>query len=95
MSYTGGAVDMYIPYTDEDTEIFAYDVNALYPSRMSECLMPTGNPVFFKGDIRQTDSEALGFFYCNIIAPDKLEHPILQTHIKTEAGIRTIAPLGE
>lgn len=36
----------------------------------------------------------LDFFYCKINTPDNLEHPIIQTHIKTEDGIRTIAPLG-
>lgn len=36
----------------------------------------------------------LGFFYCNITAPEHLEHPIIQTHIKTQDGIRTISPLG-
>ena len=36
----------------------------------------------------------MGFFYCKRIAPDNLKHPILQVHIKTKDGIRTIAPLG-
>lgn len=47
-SYTGGAVDMYIPENPEGTEVFAYDVNSLYPSRMEECDMPVGNPVYLK-----------------------------------------------
>jgi hypothetical protein len=94
MSYTGGACDMYIPFNKENKNIYAYDVNSLYPSVMKECDMPTGNPVFFQGDIRAVDKNAFGFFFCNIIAPENLNHPILQTHIKTENGIRTIAPLG-
>lgn len=92
MSYTGGAVDMYIP---EGEKIFCYDVNSLYPFVMKECNMPTGKPVLFKGDIRKIDPDAFGFFYCKIITPTNLLHPILQTHIKTEHGVRTIAPLGE
>jgi len=56
--------------------------------------MPVGNPIFFNGDIRKIDANAFGFFYCEIIAPDKIKHPILQTHIKTNSGIRTIAPIG-
>src|SRR5580693_2235467 len=82
-SYTGGAVDMYIPFNNEDTKVYAYDVNSLYPSVMLE------------GDIRVIDPKAFGFFYCNIIAPNNLEHPILQTHIKTEGGLRSVAPLGQ
>jgi len=92
-SYTGGACDMYIPSNKEE-KIYAYDVNSLYPSIMKDCDMPVGNPTFFEGDIRLINPDAFGFFYCNIIAPDNLEHPILQTHIQTENGIRTMAPLG-
>lgn len=92
--YTGGAVDMYIPENPEGTEIYAYDVNSLYPFTMDEFYMPTGKPVFFSGDIRKVEQDAFGFFYCKITAPDNLKHPILQTHIKTDDGIRTIAPLG-
>jgi len=35
-SYTGGAVDMYIPKAPEGVKIFSYDVNSLYPTMMSE-----------------------------------------------------------
>ena len=93
--YTGGAVDMYIPENTDNTEIYAYDVNSLYPFSMDEKAMPTGKPIFFKGDIRNVDPNAFGFFYCNIKTPIDLLHPIIQTHIKTENGLRTIAPLGE
>jgi len=94
MSYTGGAVDMYQPYNEEGTKIHCYDVNALYPFTMEDKLMPTGKPIFFRGDIREVDPNAFGFFYCNIITPTDLLHPIIQTHVKTEHGIRTMAPLG-
>jgi hypothetical protein len=93
-SYTGGAVDMYIPENPEGAEIFCYDVNSLYPSTMKDKLMPAGKPTFFTGNIRKIDPDAFGFFYCKIIAPDNLEHPIIQTHVKTGEGTRTIAPLG-
>jgi hypothetical protein len=56
--------------------------------------MPVGIPTYFKGDIRLINPEAFGFFYCEIIAPDDIKHPIIQTRVKTENGIRTIAPLG-
>jgi hypothetical protein len=35
-----------------------------------------------------------GFFKCKITTPEYLEHPIIQTHVKTSNGIRTIASLG-
>jgi hypothetical protein len=57
--------------------------------------MPIGYPTYFIGDITLIDPNALGFCYCKIKAPDNLKHPILQTHVKTNGGIRTIAPLGE
>ena len=92
--YTGGAVDMYIPYNKKGVKVKGYDVNSLYPSRMRDCDMPVGNPIFFKGDIRLIDANAFGFFYCEIIAPDNIKHPISQTHVMTNNGIRTIAPIG-
>jgi len=94
-SYTGGAVDVYIPENKKGTEVYCYDVNSLYPSVMSDNLMPIGTPTYFEGDIRKIDKDAFGFFYCNIVAPEYLEHPIIQTHVKTTNGIRTIAPLGQ
>jgi hypothetical protein len=85
---------MYIPYNKKGIKVKGYDVNSLYPSRMRDCSMPVGNPIYFNGDIRKIDANAFGFFYCEIIAPDKIKHPILQTHVKTNSGIRTIAPIG-
>jgi hypothetical protein len=92
--YTGGSVDVYIHKSKPGVKIKCLDVNSLYPSQMESQLMPIGTPTFFKGDIRAIDSSAFGFFYCKIIAPDNLLHPIIQTHIKTSNGLRTIAPLG-
>jgi hypothetical protein len=92
--YTGGAVDMYIPTAPEGTKIYCYDVNSLYPFVMDQFDMPIGKPLYFLGDIRKVDPNAFGFFYCKIIAPDNLLHPIIQTHIKTKNGMRTVAPLG-
>jgi hypothetical protein len=93
--YTGGAVDMYIPENPDGTKVFAYDVNSLYPSTMDKLDMPIGKPVLFEGNIRLIDPNAFGFFYCKIKAPNNLEHPILQTHIKINNVISTIAPLGQ
>jgi hypothetical protein len=92
--YTGGAVDMYIPESKSGIKVKCFDVNSLYPSQMHSQLMPVGTPTFFEGDIRKIDSNAFGFFYCEIIAPDNILHPILQTHVKTNNGMRTLSPIG-
>jgi hypothetical protein len=44
LSYTGGAVDMYIPNLIKGKKIYAYDVNALYPSVMLVKETPIGSP---------------------------------------------------
>jgi hypothetical protein len=103
-SYTGGAVDVYIPHNRMSNffskikakfiKLYYYDVNSLYPSVMANTPMPLGQPIYFKGDIRQVEPEAYGFFYCKITSPEYLEHPILQRRVKTVDGIRTIAGLG-
>lgn len=93
-SYTGGSVDMYIPENLKGERVYVYDVNSLYPYVMEQFDMPTAQPTHFYGDIRKVDPKAFGFFFCKINAPKGLMHPILQTHVKTDAGIRTVAPLG-
>ena len=103
-SYTGGAVDVYIPHNRVSglldnikakfITLFYYDVNSLYPSVMANLDMPIGKPTVFEGNIRLVEPDAYGFFYCNITSPDNLEHPILQRRIKTSDGVRTIAGLG-
>lgn len=40
------------------------------------------------------EPNAFGFFYCEIVSPSNLEHPILQRRVVTEEGVRTIAGLG-
>jgi hypothetical protein len=102
-SYSGGAVDVYIPHNRTNSffdkvkalfqRIFIYDVNALYPYVMANHPMPIGLPTYFEGDIRKIDPEAYGFFYCKISSP-YLQHPLIQRRIKTKNGYRTIAGLG-
>jgi hypothetical protein len=43
--YTGGSLDIYKPY---GKKVYRYDVNSLYPILMTDCLMPTGEPVLFE-----------------------------------------------
>jgi hypothetical protein len=92
--YTGGAVDMYIPESAKSVEIKCYDVNSLYPSQMDEQLIPIGSPSYFEGDIRKIEEHTFGFFYCKIIAPEDILHPIIQTHVKINGVTSTISPLG-
>jgi hypothetical protein len=92
--YTGGAVDVYVPQNKKDTKIWVYDVNSLYPYVMNEFDMPVGKPIYFEGDIRKIEPDAFGFFYCKIVTPNDLKHPIIQTHVKTKNGLRTVAALG-
>nr|YP_009487183.1 hypothetical protein [Russula compacta]AWB36085.1 hypothetical protein [Russula compacta] len=93
-SYSGGAVDAYIPENLFGEKVFVYDVNSLYPFVMKTYPMPVGTPTFFEGDIRKVDPNAFGFFFCKIIYPENLKHPIIQTRVKINNSVRTIAPLG-
>ena len=98
-SYTGGSVDMFIPYFNNininNNLLYNYDVNSLYPYIMLNKPMPVDNCTYFEGDIRKFDKNAFGFFYCKIETPENIEHPIIQIHHKTIDGIRTLAPLGK
>lgn len=93
-SYTGGATDMFIPTNRKNEKVYGYDVNSLYPFIMSNYPMPVGNKTYFKGDIRKINSDAFGFFYCRITTPTNIKHPILQTHVQTKSGLRTVAGVG-
>jgi DNA polymerase type B, organellar and viral len=90
-SYKGGATEAYIPF---GKDIKGYDVNSLYPTAMKTFDMPTGEPVYFEGDILKTDSSAFGFFEAKVNAPTDLNIPVLQTRLKTNNSIKTITPVG-
>jgi hypothetical protein len=89
--YTGGSVDVFKPYGEN---IYHYDVNSLYPFVMKENLMPVGKPIYFEGDIFQYNKEAYGFFEVEVISPENLNYPILQTRIKINSTNKTISPIG-
>lgn len=102
LSYTGGAVDVFKPHnkiglfnnSNKYNKLYYYDVNSLYPFVMKNAPMPIGKPIYFDGNIRLVEKDAYGFFYCKIISPLDINHPILQRRIVTSEGIRTIAGLG-
>lgn len=104
-SYTGGSVDVYkscsgkeINSSVEREKIYRYDVNSLYPFAMKNYPMPVGTPIYFEGDILNVNSnikeKPFGIFEVDIISPENIEIPLLQTRIKTDNGYRTIRPLG-
>ena len=47
------------------------------------------------GRLQSLNPEAFGFFYCKIKTPNDLKYPVLQTHVKTKDGLRTMAALGQ
>jgi len=99
-AYTGGAVDVYKPYSEKGKKVYRYDVNSLYPYVMQSFNMPVGNPTFFEGDISLVGpgssynliNKLFGFF--ELEAPKSMKVPLLQTRLKTKNGDRTVAPLG-
>ncbi len=85
---------MFIP---KGNNIHVYDVNSLYPFVILNYKYLIGKSIYFIGDILNSiavGTNAFGFFYCRIVAPINLLHPILQTHVKINNSIRTISPLG-
>lgn len=90
-AYTGGRVDVFKP---QGKDLYYYDVNSLYPTVYSSQPVPTGNPEYFKGNVLDHYPDAFGFFRCKIEAPVDIKVPILQTHVETKSGTRTVAPLG-
>lgn len=91
-AYTGGNVDMYKPYGQN---VYEYDVTSLYPYGMKHKPMPTGEPRYFEGDIYLIFPDAFGYFEAEIITPENLFIPILQTKVRLADGsYSTISPLG-
>ena len=76
--------------------IYYYDVNSLYPYIMSLFELPCGKIVYFEGNIYDENliinniipQNVLGFYYCKVIAPTNLLHPIIQLRINNT----TLAP---
>lgn len=92
-AYTGGMVDVYKPTSIG--KVFSYDVNSLYPFTMKRYPMPIGTPKYFTGDIFKINSDAFGIFEVEVVAPDNLFYPVLQTKVKSDNVNQTISPLGK
>jgi len=98
-TYTGGSTVMFLP---NGKNIYAYDVNSLYPTVMKKEQMPVGNITYFEGDILASLGELdranppLGFFEVEITSPseNEIKHPIIQTKVDTGNGLHTLSPLG-
>ena len=75
-SYTGGAVDVYIPHNRIGSfylavkaffkRLYYYDVNSLYPTVMAKHPMPIGKPIYFEGDIRKVEGTPKKTSNCNV-----------------------------
>jgi len=50
--------------------------------------------IFLEEDIRKYNLNIFRFFYYRVTISENLEYLILQTHIKTKGGFRTIVALG-
>lgn len=71
-SYRGGWCYVNPEYQNKDIgQMFVYDVNSLYPSRMRYCLLPYGEPKYFAGEYK-TDTE-YPLYICHIKATFKLK----------------------
>jgi hypothetical protein len=91
--YTGGSTDLFIPYGEN---VSIYDINSLFPFCMATKPMPIGKYYRFEGDIRLIEDKPFGFFEVIVHAPiqEHIQHPIIQTRVKTNTGVRTVSPLG-
>jgi len=58
--------------------------------------LPIGNIQYFEGDILKLypHKTPFGFFEVEIIAPNTIKHPIIQTKVDSGNGLRTVSPLG-
>lgn len=90
-SYTGGSTNMFIPILPSNKKIYAYDVNALYPSVMKNNAQAIGNAIYKEiGEgVRELtkNSKLFGFFNTEIVAPSDLMYPILQIHYSKPSWI--------
>jgi DNA polymerase type B, organellar and viral len=99
-AYTGGHVDVYKLYSNEETH--SYDIVSLYPTVMLNNEFPVGKITHFIGNIL---SEKLNFnldfllkrhafVKCDIFVDKSLNKPVYQTHIMLNRQKRTLCATG-
>ena len=83
---------MYKPFGEN---LRCYDANSLYPSRMKDTLFGVGQIIQFKGDITLLGPKKVWFAKVEVETKYDLDHPLIQLHLETKSGIRTVAPNGK
>lgn len=68
--------------TNENEQIFYYDVCSLYPDRVSKCEYPIKHPVVYKEDFDYSLKSYFGFVLCKVLPPHDLYLPILPMKIR-------------
>lgn len=92
LGFTGGSTEMYKPFGEN---LRCYDANSLYPSRMKDTLFGIGQIIQFKGDITLLGPKKVWFAKVEVETKYDLDHPLIQLHLETKSGIRTVAPNGK
>lgn len=87
--YMGGRSDVFIP-SGED--LYAYDVNSLYPSVMVGNKMPGGKPVWHPDLTQHKLEDIFGFVEAVVWCDDKEERPYLPTRRAKEGTL--LFPVG-
>ena len=99
-AYTGGHVDVYKLYSNE--EIHSYDVVSLYPTVMLNNEYPVGKITHFIGNIlhnklNYTLDDLIkkhAFVKCDIFIDKSINRPLYQTHILFKNRMRTMCVTG-
>jgi DNA polymerase type B, organellar and viral len=86
-SYTGGSTDMILPY---GKNIYVYDVNSLYPSKMASQLFPIGNINEFYS-LNEVPKDSYWFAKVLVQTKSDLYIPYLQIRLNN----RTVSPNGK
>lgn len=81
--YYGGHSDVYIPYGEN---LYFYDANSLYPSRMVGLKFPAGKPVWHSDLSDKKLADLFGFVEALVISP-KADRPFLPTRHPEEKGL--------
>ena len=75
-------------------KLWLLDFNSLYPYIMATFEMPCGKVRHFVGNILEKETNPIGFFKVNIIAPSNLKVPVLMTKTVINGKLVNVAPVG-